>query len=94
MPPEFVLQLTASLVTGLALAVLTCWVVRALHSEYLQQEAEWRYDVSRINELRRIRIHCISVGQRSQLLKYLAEDSLGVYREVGLGRRRRNLTNP
>lgn len=53
-----------------------------------------REEIRRINELRRIRIHCISVGQRSQLLKYLAEDSLGVYREVGLGRRRRNLTNP
>ena len=33
---------------------LAWWVVRVLRSEDLQQGAEWRYDVSRINELRRV----------------------------------------
>ena len=30
------------------------WVIGVLRSEDLQQGAEWRYDVSRINELRRL----------------------------------------
>ena len=30
------------------------WLFRVLHSEDLQQGIEWRYDVSRINELRRL----------------------------------------
>ncbi len=38
---------------GLAGAVLGWWMVRVLQSEDIAQGAEWRYDVSRINELRR-----------------------------------------
>ena len=30
------------------------WVIRVLQSEDLQQGLEWRYDISRINELRRL----------------------------------------
>ena len=37
-----------------AIAVLVWWVFRVLQSDDLAQGAEWRYDVSRINELRRI----------------------------------------
>jgi tight adherence protein C len=38
---------------GLAAAVVGWWVVWVLQSEDIAQGAEWRYDVSRINELRR-----------------------------------------
>ncbi|MGO8689488.1 MAG: type II secretion system F family protein [Thermoguttaceae bacterium] len=38
---------------GLAGGVLGWWMVRVLQSEDIAQGAEWRYDVSRINELRR-----------------------------------------
>lgn len=51
---ESSLQWTASGVVGLAAGMFVHWVVRVLRSEDLQQGAEWRYDVSRINELRRL----------------------------------------
>jgi tight adherence protein C len=44
----------ACLVIGLAVSVLAWWVARALRTEDLQQGAEWRYDVSRVSELRRL----------------------------------------
>jgi tight adherence protein C len=44
----------ASALIGAAIAVLAWWVVRVLESEDLEQGTEWRYDVSRMNELRRI----------------------------------------
>jgi tight adherence protein C len=47
------LELLASLAVGAAVGVLAWWVVQVLRSEDLQQGKEWRYDVSRINELRR-----------------------------------------
>ena len=53
-PPGFGLQVTASVAMGLAVGMLAWWVVRVLRSEDLQQGIEWRYDVSRINELRRL----------------------------------------
>jgi len=52
MTPEASLPLLAGaacLVMGLAVAVLVWWVARALRTEDLQQGAEWRYDVSRVN---------------------------------------------
>jgi len=53
--PAFLgLQLAASIVLGAAVAVLVWWVCHVLKTEDLEQGAEWRYDVSRINELRRI----------------------------------------
>ncbi len=48
------LLLLACAMFGLAAAVLGWWVVRVLQSEDIAQGAEWRYDVSRINELRRV----------------------------------------
>ena len=39
---------------GLAVLLLVRWLIRVLGSEDLEQGDEWRYDVSRINELRRI----------------------------------------
>ena len=48
------LQLAASLLVGSALALGVWWLWRVLQSEDLHQGDEWRYDVSRINELRRL----------------------------------------
>jgi tight adherence protein C len=54
LPAGIGLQAAASLVMGCALGLLVWLVFRVLHSGDLSQGAEWRYDVSRINELRRI----------------------------------------
>jgi len=43
-----------SVFLGASAGVLAWWVVTALSTDDLQQEDEWRYDVSRINELRRL----------------------------------------
>jgi len=42
------------LAVGGAVAVLVWWVLQALATDDLEQEDEWRYDISRINGLRRI----------------------------------------
>lgn len=44
----------ASAIIGSALAAGVWWVIRALQSEDLRQTDQWRYDISRINELRRV----------------------------------------
>ena len=54
MSPDLTLSLAASLAIGLAIYHAAYWVVRALRSDDLLQSDQWRYDVSRINELRRI----------------------------------------
>jgi tight adherence protein C len=54
MPAAIGLQIAASLIVGAAIAVLVWWVFRVLESDDLAQGSEWRYDVSRMNELRRI----------------------------------------
>jgi tight adherence protein C len=43
----------ASALVGGGVFMLVWWVVRTLQSEDLEQGNEWRYDVSRMNELRR-----------------------------------------
>lgn len=48
------LAVAASLLAGCAAAVTVRWLVDSLASEDLQQGREWRYDVSRINELRQL----------------------------------------
>jgi len=48
------LQLVASVVAGLSVFAAAWWVFRVLRSEDLEQGDEWRYDISRINELRRL----------------------------------------
>jgi tight adherence protein C len=50
------LQMVASATVGAALLVFAWWVFVVLQTEDLQQGAEWRYDISRINELRRLSI--------------------------------------
>ncbi len=47
------LLLPPSAFVGAAVFFAGWWVIRALQSKDLEQGAEWRYDVSRINELRR-----------------------------------------
>jgi tight adherence protein C len=47
------LAILASAVVGMAVALIGWWTVWVLKSEDIAQGAEWRYDVSRINELRR-----------------------------------------
>jgi tight adherence protein C len=47
-------MLLASLNFGVGVFLVTRWLVQALRSEELKQGAQWRYDISRINELRRI----------------------------------------
>ena len=54
MPAGIGMEVIASALIGAAIAVLVWWVVRVLESDDLEQGAEWRYDVSRMNELRRI----------------------------------------
>ncbi len=54
LPPALALEVAASTAVGLAVAMAAWWVLSVLRSEDLQQGIEWRYDVSRINELRRI----------------------------------------
>jgi tight adherence protein C len=60
MPPTALLAGTpvmlvlASVTVGCAVFFLTWWLVRVLRTEDAEQGVEWRYDVSRINELRRL----------------------------------------
>jgi len=46
--------LVASLLMGAAVVLVAWWFIRALVTEDLPQGAEWRHDVNRINELRRM----------------------------------------
>ena len=48
------LALLPCTVLAAALAMATWWVIRALTSDDLEQEAEWRFDISRINALRKL----------------------------------------
>lgn len=52
-PPLDPIPLLASVLMGCGVAVFWWTVTRALESEEAQQDDEWRYDVNRINELRR-----------------------------------------
>jgi tight adherence protein C len=45
--------LLSTLLMGLAAALLAWWVAKTLDLDDLQQTDQWRYDVTRINELRR-----------------------------------------
>lgn len=53
---SFGLQVAASAVVGVAVFVFSWWVLTVLRTEDIQQGAEWRYDISRINELRRLSV--------------------------------------
>ncbi len=48
------LQMAACALVGSGVGTFVWWLYGVLRSEDLEQGAEWRYDVSRMNELRRI----------------------------------------
>ena len=48
------IQAVGSILFGTAATMTVWWVICVLQSEDIQQGSQWRYDVSRINELRRI----------------------------------------
>ena len=50
------LAILVNLIIGLACGLLAWWVFAALNTADLEQDTEWRYDVSRINNLRRLDI--------------------------------------
>jgi tight adherence protein C len=54
LPPGAGLLIVGNIFVGLAVGILSFWVIRVLRTEDLEQGTEWRYDVSRINELRRM----------------------------------------
>lgn len=47
-------EMIASAVVGACLFVLARTIVNTLHTEDLAQDAAWRYDINRINELRKV----------------------------------------
>lgn len=49
-----IIGIGASLVVGLASGVAIWWLLRALSTDDLVQEDHWRYDVTRINSLRKL----------------------------------------
>jgi len=74
------LQLAASATVGAAVLVAAWWVRCVLASEDLRQGAEWRYDVSRINELRRLdasyRVFQPAIQVLARLNRAMFRDSL------------------
>lgn len=53
LPPGSGLMVLASALMGLAGGTVGWWLYHALKTDDLSQGAEWRYDISRMNELRR-----------------------------------------
>jgi tight adherence protein C len=53
LPPIGPLGLLACAVFGTASGLFIWWIIAALRTEDLRQDEEWRYDVNRINALRR-----------------------------------------
>ena len=71
-------ELVASLVVGAAVFVLLRTVVNTLHTEDLEQDTAWRYDVNRINELRRVDpIYRVFLP----LIQFFARGNLILFRE-------------
>ena len=53
--PELLpISLAASSAIALGLGLFSWWILRSLSTEDLEQDSEWRFDVNRVNELRRI----------------------------------------
>ena len=87
LPPGTGLQAAGSLVMGAAVALAVWWIIAVLRSEDLQQGIEWRYDVSRINELRRLDMFYRLFQPAIQLLarpnrKVFRESLPAIYREI------------
>jgi len=73
------LNTIASATMGTALGVLAWWLARALGADDLAQGAEWRYDVTRINELRRLDPMYRNL---QPLIQMLARFNRGAFREA------------
>jgi len=87
LPPGIGFEAAGCIVVGVAVAVLALWGIRLLISEDLQQGIEWRYDVSRINELRRMDVFYRLFQPAIQLLarlnrKVFADSMSTIYREL------------
>ncbi len=81
------LQVIASAAVGAAVFVCVWWAIRVLQSEDLRQGAEWRYDISRINELRRAspmyRLFQPAIQLLARLNRLVLGDSLPeIYRQI------------
>jgi tight adherence protein C len=81
------LLVVGCLLVGVALAAAVWWVIEVLQSEDLAQGAEWRYDVSRMNELRRIdpmyRLFQPAIQLFARFNRILFFDRLGeIHREI------------
>ncbi|MEC7501273.1 MAG: type II secretion system F family protein [Planctomycetota bacterium] len=53
-PDLLPIRLAASSAIALGLGLFSWWILRSLSTEDLEQDSEWRFDVNRVNELRRI----------------------------------------
>jgi tight adherence protein C len=82
LPAGFLPELIASVVIGGAIFVFTRTIANTLHTEDLEQDAAWRFDVNRINELRRVDllyralqplIQLLARGNRRLFREYLPE---------------------
>ncbi len=86
-PPGSMLAAIGSTLVGLAVAIIVRWILFVLRSEDLEQGIEWRYDVSRINELRRIDVFFRVFQPIIQLLarinrRIFAESIPSIHREI------------
>jgi tight adherence protein C len=81
------MQAVASLWIASSVFLLARWLFRVLSTDDLPQGAEWRYDISRINELRRLdafyRIFQPAIQWLAKLNRMIFRDNLSeVYREI------------
>ena len=53
-PDLLPIRLAASSAIAMGLGLFSWWILRSLSTEDLEQASEWRFDVNRVNELRRI----------------------------------------
>ena len=78
LPPGTGLHVLASLAVGLSIGIVVWWIFQVLQSDELQQQDEWRYDVSRINELRRADV---TFRTFQPVIQLLARANRRVFRE-------------
>jgi tight adherence protein C len=81
------LQVAASLVAGVALGLAGWMVYRVLRTEDLPQGDQWQYDISRINELRRLdtffRVFQPAIEALARLNRVVFRDNLAeIQREI------------
>jgi tight adherence protein C len=82
------LRLVASGTIGAGIGVFVWWVLRSLATDDLKQGDEWRYDINRINELRRCDFLYRSFQPVIQALSRMnrnmfSESLLPIQREIG-----------